>query len=734
MSKFFSAIFLLFCSSALLAQEDSLFTVNTLEQVVVSVHKWDQNRNEVPNKITRITRADIFRNNPQTAADMLAQSGTVFVQKSQLGGGSPMIRGFATNRVLLVVDGVRMNNAIYRSGNLQNVISIDPLTIQSAEVIFGPGSLVYGSDAIGGVMDFHTIRPELATDSKPYIRGSVFSRYSSANHENTGQAQLSAGGKKWALFSSARYSHFDDLQMGKYGGQDSYLRPEYVARQQQQDVILSNPNPRIQRNSGYDQLNLLQKLRFRPTKYLDLQYSFTYAATGDAPRYDRLIQYRSGALRFAEWYYGPMIWRMHNVQAEHTRSTALYDKARLVIAYQNYDESRVDRSRTSVFRNIQREKVHAANINWDAVKSIGPGRLFYGVEHVTNKVGSDGQRVNIETAESVPAVSRYPDGSNWTTSGIYGSYKLNILPALTMNTGLRYSYNTLSANFDSSFIKFPYEEAVLNSGALTGSSGLSYNLNENFQINATLSTGYRMPNVDDIGKLFESTPGIITVPNPGLRSEYAWNMELGIVKQIPEKLRIEVNGFYTLLTNAIVRRPFSFNGADSIFFDGRMSGVEALQNVARATVWGLQLSALWQIYDGISLETHANWVNGQETDDEQDIAVPLRHAPPFYGSAFLRYRTKKLFLETALQYNGEITNDKLAPSEQQKTDLYATDANGNPYSPSWYTINLRASTPIHHAAIFTIAWENITNRRYRPYSSGIVAAGANLVLSLKVSF
>ena len=148
-----------------------------LTEVVVSVNKWEQKLNEVPNKITKINKTEIIRNNPQTAADLLGQTGTVFIQKSQLGGGSPMIRGFATNRILLVIDGVRMNNAIYRSGNLQNIISIDALGTQTAEVIFGPGSLIYGSDAIGGVMDFHSLNAGFSKDKKMLVSGSALARY-----------------------------------------------------------------------------------------------------------------------------------------------------------------------------------------------------------------------------------------------------------------------------------------------------------------------------------------------------------------------------------------------------------------------------------------------------------------------------------------------------------------------------------------------------------------------------
>jgi hemoglobin/transferrin/lactoferrin receptor protein len=141
------------------AQERADSSITELDEVVVSYSRWSQDRDEVPNRVERMSLRDSRLRNPQTAADMLAQSGAVFVQKSQQGGGSPMIRGFATNRVLIVVDGVRMNNAIYRSGNLQNVISVDALSLQRAEVVFGPGSLIYGSDAIGGVMDFHTLAP-----------------------------------------------------------------------------------------------------------------------------------------------------------------------------------------------------------------------------------------------------------------------------------------------------------------------------------------------------------------------------------------------------------------------------------------------------------------------------------------------------------------------------------------------------------------------------------------------
>ncbi|KAB2867562.1 MAG: TonB-dependent receptor plug domain-containing protein, partial [Bacteroidales bacterium] len=137
-------------------------SIFSIDQVVVSANRWGQAKRDVPVKITTTRQAQIAFNNPQTTADLLGATGDVFIQKSQQGGGSPMIRGFATNRLLIVVDGVRMNNAIFRSGNLQNVISLDAFAVEKTEVVFGPSSVIYGSDAIGGVMSFYSLSPKVS--------------------------------------------------------------------------------------------------------------------------------------------------------------------------------------------------------------------------------------------------------------------------------------------------------------------------------------------------------------------------------------------------------------------------------------------------------------------------------------------------------------------------------------------------------------------------------------------
>ncbi|MCU0387782.1 MAG: TonB-dependent receptor [Chitinophagaceae bacterium] len=732
MKKYYVLLAVVFGAHSAFSQSDTLIGES---DVTISASKWAQKISEVPNHIIKITNKDISTGQPQTAADLLQQSGKVFIQKSQLAGGSPMIRGFATNRVLLVIDGVRMNNAIYRSGNLQNIISIDPLAIRNAEVIFGPGTMVYGSDAIGGVMSFNTLQPVLQADGAKGLRvkGNALVRFSTANREQTFHADVSMGSKRFAYLSSVTFSSFDDLKMGRNGGQDNYLRPEYVQRINNRDSIVKNSDPYRQVFSGYDQWNVLQKIRFKASDAIDLQYAFSFGQTGTSPRYDRLIEYRNGLPRFAEWNYGPMLWRMHTLSAAFSKANGLFDEARLVAGYQNYEESRMDRARNALLRRTQQENVVQWNLNFDATKKTSKGRLNYGAEYVDNLVNSAGWTDDINTGDRNGTASRYPDGSTWRALGIYGTYKHEFKNKMTLQSGLRYNKGELRAEFDDTFFPFPYRDAHINDGALTGSLGVAYKASETWQINGVVNTGFRMPNIDDMGKLFETSPGLVVVPNPNLESEYAWNFELGIIHEERGKFKFELVGFHSRLTNAIVRRPFTFNGADSIPINGIMGKVESLQNIGLATVWGIQFAADFRISETIGAYLNANWTDGAETDDVKNEQVPLRHAPPFFGNAGIRWQKNGFRFEIFGFYNSEVSYENLAPSEQQKPLIYAKDEQGRPYCPAWYSLNTRAGYQWKQFNL-NLAWENMTNQRYRAYSSGIVAAGSNFICSLSFNF
>ncbi|QDO93385.1 TonB-dependent receptor [Formosa sediminum] len=703
-----------------------------LEEVLISASKFGQLKRDIPQKVLSLSSDEITFDNPQTSADLLENTGNVYIQKSQLGGGSPMIRGLSTNRLLITVDGVRMNNAIFRSGNLQNVISIDPFSIAQTEVILGAGSVVYGSDAIGGVMSFYTKKPELAyTENQVFTANSVV-RYASANNEKTGHLDFNIGLKKWAFLTSVSYTDFDDLRMGSHGPED-YLRPEYVVTENGVDSMVENSNPKIQNPTGYNQINLLQKLRFSPHEDLSYDLGVYYSATSDYSRYDRLIRYQDDHLRSAEWKYGPQRWFMSNFQVTKiNRSSNFYDKLQANITYQNFQESRIDRDYQSIIRNITEEQVDAFSSNIDLEKELSlKTELFYGLEYVFNKVHSYGEQKNIEDNTVVNAVTRYPNGSDWSSISAYTNLKYKPSDQFVFQTGLRYNHVFSHADFtaNNAFLNLPFDTAKVNTGALTGAAGISWIPAEIIQWKLNFSTAFRAPNMDDIGKVFDSEPGAVVVPNDDIDPEYAYTGDLGVRVNLNDKVIIDAATYYTYLDDAIVRGDFEIKGNTYIDYNGEYSRVQAMQNAAEARIYGFEAGIQIQFTTALKLTSQYNVIGGYEVED--GAHYPLRHAAPNFGNTHLTWQKHKLTIDAFATYNDEVSYLDLAPSEQSKDYIYASDTNGNPYSPSWYTINLRTQYKFNSGLSCTASLENITDQRYRPYSSGISAAGRNLIVALK---
>ncbi|MBC7921676.1 MAG: TonB-dependent receptor [Ferruginibacter sp.] len=709
-------------------EEDNI----SLMEVVVSANRWEQAQTEVPQRIEKISAREIAFQNPQTAADLLGSGGYAYIQKSQQAGGSPMLRGFATNRVMIVVDGVRMNNAIFRTGNLQNVISLDAGSVESAEILFGPGAVMYGSDAIGGVMDFHTVGPRLSTTGKTRLTGSAFSRFSSVNAERTGHLDLNIGLKKVAFTSSLTHSDYGDLRTGSRGNA-YFLRPDYQERIDGVDSLRVNADPQQQVQSGYRQYNVLQKVRFKPGEAWDLEYAFHYSATSDAPRYDRLyLKDSPGRFTHAEWYYGPQKWMMNRLGIQHNRPSGWYDRLRLVTALQHYEESRHDRRRGSSQRRNQVETVRAYSFNLDLDKALGEStRLFYGAEIIHNRVGSSANRAHIRTGETTAAGTRYPDGSTWRSYAAYASLKHNFTPRWILNAGSRYSYFAVDATFDTTALSLPFTTARNRHGSLNGSLGLVYKASETGQWYLNGATGFRAPNVDDIGKVFESEPGSLVVPNPDLKPEYAYSAEFGTAKTVGSFLKVDLSAYYTLLDRALARRNFAFNGQDRVEYEGETSQVQAIQNITRARVWGLQAGTDLNFGKGIKLSSILSYQRGEEQSENDLENYPLRHAPPLFGSTHLVYERKKFKFDAYAVYNARVDYGNLALSERDDSAPYAKDANGQPFVPGWYTLNVKAAWFVNQHLILNAGLENLTDQLYRPYASGISAPGRNLMVALR---
>jgi len=709
---------------------------NQLTEIVLSASKFAQSKKNVPQKIIGISSDDIQRSNPQTAADLLQASGSVFVQKSQQGGGSPLIRGFSTNRLLITLDGVRFNTAIFRGGNVQNVISIDPFTIDRTEVLLGPGSVIYGSDAVGGVMNFYTKQPKLSFTDSIMVTGTAVARINTANNERTGHFDINIGKRQWSFLTSASYSNYDDLRQGAHGP-DDYLRTDFVQTIDGVDTAVINDDPLIQVGSAFNSLNLMQKVRFAPNEMWDFNLGIIYATTSDYDRYDRLTRKRNGAFRTATWFYGPQQWFMTNLQINKEGYGSFYNRARATITYQNSKESRNDRDfgATDFFETD--ENVDAFSVGLDFTKNLKSKRnkVFYGLEYVHNKVGSNGQVTDITTGTVTNQASRYPDGSTWQSLAAYGSIQLELTEKTRLRSGLRYSHIFLAADFsdNNEFFALPFDRADVSTGNFTGSIGITHEISKAVTIKTNLGTAFRAPNIDDVGKIFDSEPGSVVVPNPNLKSEYAYNGELGFNFNFSNALRLDVNGYYTLLENALVRRDFDLDGVTEIAYQGALSNVQAIQNAAKAEVYGIEIGADAKLSKTLKLTGQFNYTSGVEQDEDGSY-IPFRHVAPLFGNNHLIWSRNKWTLDASVAYSGSFDFDELAPSQQNNDNLYALDSNGNPFSPSWYELSLGSRYVLSDSWSFTANLDNITDQRYRTYSSGIAAAGRNLILAATYNF
>ena len=722
-----------------------------LEDLVVSATRWRQNYTTVAQAITVIDPQQLEAQQPQTMADVLGLGGKVFIQKSQQGGGSPMIRGFATNRLLYTVDGIRMNSAIFRVGNIQNVINLDPFTMERTEVLFGPSSVMYGSDAIGGVMSFETITPSLAIDStlnwyNPKTSGRASIRSTSANNEQTGHLDLALSWQKWAWVGSVSRWNYDHLKQGS-NGPEEYVKSTYVEEWtgsftsimpgEVPDKVLTQSDPLVQNPSGYTQWNTMQKLRWKPTQDLELNYGFHFSETSEYGRYDRHLRTRNELPRYARWDYGPQAWDMHVFSVHHrgTDRLGLYDEIVVKTALQTFKESRITRNFGSLQEQLQLEEVEAKSVQFDAIKWLRNDHILsYGAEWIVNDVQSTAFEQNLGSTQTQGILPRYPDAL-WSSVAMFAHSDWGLKKNLRLQMGLRFNAFSIDANFANSdvFQLLVQDRAQLNDQALVGSIGLISRPNDDWIIKWTMGTAFRAPNVDDMGKVFDSEPGAVTVPNTDLEAEYAWNADFGVAHKVNTGIKIEVNAYWTRLNNAMVRRSFLLNGQSTMLYDGIESQIQAIQNAAYARVYGAQLSVEAQISKNVRLSSSVSVQNGIEELDDGSTS-PARHAAPVFGENGLYYENNSWTWGLIHRFQSEKSYENLPVSERAKIELYAKDTQGLPYAPAWQALHIHGKWELNEWSQLLIRFQNVTDQRYRPYSSGISAAGRSIQLGLNVRF
>ncbi|MDH3648725.1 MAG: TonB-dependent receptor [Saprospiraceae bacterium] len=713
-------------------------------ETVVVVGRTSVPKSELPYQVDQIEARDIAFGNGQTSADVLASQSDVFVQKSQMGGGSPVIRGFEANRVLLVVDGVRMNNAIYRSGHLQNAITIDPAILEQLEVIYGPGSLLYGSDALGGVVHFRTKDPILQNRSNPNAQQAYATlRYASANREKSGHFHFNLGGNKIASLTSFSFSDFDDLKSGKryskkypdFGKRLYYVDPNGV-----EDRIIRNPDPHLQVGTGYHQYDFLQKIRWQPNLSYSQILNFQYSGTSDIPRYDQLTEKGSGSddLSFAEWYYGPQTRLMLSSHSQWLHSGGLFDKALLIAAVQRIDEDRVSRRFQSDSRNHQEENLWVYSLTADFEKTVESirGQLTYGLEANWNDLQSVAYDDNRLGTIRRPALTRYPDDQATISSyGAYANLRIKFNDKWTSNVGARLSSNSTNIRYVSSdLIQWP---SSYTDGIKTSNQAFTWGLNINYQpdpqwvVRTHLGTAFRSPNIDDLAKI-RIKGGTASAPNPDLNPEKALHTEVTIAHHLvpsDPRSQVSVTGFYTRLKDAVIQIPFQLpNGDSSFYFDNEWYRVVANANAEKGRMYGLSINGMYTFGNGLSCSGAVNYIKGEATTRE-GMDEPMAHIPPLYGKGKVGYEKNAFRVELIWRFNGPKKRKDYSSNSADNLDKATPEG-----TLAWNTLNMYASYQLNHTWTLRAAIENLSDIHYRPFASGLSGAGRNFIVSLTANF
>ncbi len=715
--------------------------ISFLDEVVISANKIAEQRRMVAQQIQVITPLQIQNLNAQTSADLIQNTGFVAMQRSQQGGGSPMIRGFEASRVLLVIDGVRMNNAIYRAGHLQNIVTMDNNILDRAEVLFGPSSTVYGSDALGGVVHFMTRSPELAKESSPSFSGNAFTRFGSASNEKTGHVDFNLGGNRLGSLTSFTYSDFGDLRMGekinKALGEEYWVRYQYAERAPDNagDILVSNADPYVQKFSGYRQYDLLQKFLFKQSDRVHHILNIQYSTSSNVPRYDRLTDPQGNGLRSASWYYGPQKRLMTSYQLNVKDIGKLADALTVTASYQDIEESRHDRRFNSNNLNNRIEKIKVGALTIDLQKKIKASQLRYGFDSQANDLSSTAYRENISTGAISALDTRYPDGDNnlnyWA---LYATHTLPLNNKWTLNDGIRVGGSYLHSTFvDETFYPFPYDEIKQQRTYASGNVGIIYTPSS-WKFSLMTSTGYRVPNIDDAAKVFESvegsptSTGTLVVPNPELAPEKTINADFSITRFFGSRARLEGVFFATDFYDAIVILPGTLNGQSTVIYNGFPANIVSSQNAGNAYIYGYSISGQLEIISGLNLTGSYNYTYGR-VKHEDSLETPLDHIAPAFGRVGLNYSTSRFRAELFSNFSGWKRLEDYSNSGEDNLQ-YATPEG----MPSWNTFNLRTSFNLNRTFTLQAGVDNISDLQYRQFASGINSPGRNIFGTLRVKF
>jgi len=684
---------------------NNIIYLNSITNILPDIVLTENNKTPLSKKYPVFTiKPKRLRLIETSSAELVASTSSVVVQESQAGGGSPNYRGMEANRLLIVVDGIMLNNTIYRSGHIQSSSSINPFFIKSIDLLSGPSSVAYGSGAMGGALIFNTLEP---LDTNQLIVRQIFESSSKAVTTNILGRYYR---KKISQITGISIKSADNLRMGRnrLHGYDNWGN----------EIGVVDGNEQLFTN--YYKGDFIHKIKYLHNKHNQFLSNTQYSISSDIDRFDKMNDLTEVGLKYSKWYYGPQIRFMQKLVYLGGYKSILFNSYKVSLAFQNIRESRHKQKKNDLYlsNRIENVKVYDANLNFN--KSIGSSSLVYGGGLRLQEVFSTASLTNHN--ESLFNTTRYPSGgSNVKDLFLYSQINIPVNNLIDLFFGARWNNAELNARFNESVIVL--ENLKNKNNSFVKSMVLSYQPKAFISVNLGYYNGFRNPNVDDIGKIFSKDGNNVVLPNKNLEPEYSNNFELSVNYRSAE-VSASLQLYRTEVENAIVRGFGTINGYDSILYDGEMMRVQLNKNIASAKINGISANSNINLSPNISLYSNINYIVGIDNNND-----PLAHIPPLNGRASLEYKNKNYSVDFYVVYN-----EWKCAEDYDLAGVDNLEEATNDGAPAWYTLNIGYSQNITQNMVVMMKIKNLTDIHYKTFGSGISASGRNFIVALNTSF
>jgi hemoglobin/transferrin/lactoferrin receptor protein len=668
-------LFFISVASTLAAQENYLsdvadtLTRQTIPEVVVTANRHGSLQLKTPEAIGALGSATIQKFQLRSAPEALLLSPGVFVQKTNHGGGSPFLRGLTGNQTLQLVDGIRLSNAIVRYGPNQYFNTIDLFSIDKMEVLRGGGSVQYGSDAMGGTIQ--SFSHEAETSEQPRWGSSILSRFITHGMEQSLNSRVNYSGKKLAFTAGATWRNFGDLVGG-----DTTER---------------------QSPTGYREFDFDLKGKIVLTASASVTMAYQRVNQSEVPVYHKVV-----LENYAVNLMDPQLRNLAYVRLNKEHHAGILKSSAYTASFQHNEEGRSMQKNGSSTLRGENDKVRTLAFSAEAFTSNDKAwSATNGIEIYNDRVNSSRTDKDVKSGAAVSKRGLYPDGATMTSLALFSLHTLE-LPSWVVTAGAR--FNTYVNKVEDVNLG----TTTLTPSALVGNLGLLRKLGKTSNLFASLSSGFRAPNIDDLGTL-----GIVDfryeTPNFDLKPEHSLQYQIGYKLQ-NRRLKGEIYLYRNELRNLIVRQKVPGDTIEGY-------PVYQKENVERAfvqgaeTAWSYAFNKLWKL-SGTMTYTYGQNI----TRDE-----PMRRIPPLFGRLALDCQMEKLWLNLEWQAAGK--QSRLAAGDRDDNRI----PKGG--TPGWNIVNLNTRYALG-LFTFDLSLQNLFNRDYKYHGSGVNGYGRSALLSV----